>query len=275
MILNPTSRNKSTLFKRFNRIRDVPGIQNYPEVLLNNHLGKELQQFLKPSNLVQNLFLLPKYNIRDNFITSNDLKCKMKSFVIGLLILGIIIYHHINIITEEENIIVFESTQIFSLINSVSYILNLTISGKQSIFYSKDNVEIIILIKEIQALIKVEEVIMKKLILWNRIYVAILAFSTYIIFVVFHIYYNYVTVYDFVSDTLFTIMHLNVMYTIAIFKLLRVLLEEITKKIEAVQNSENHDDVNFDELYSSYEKFLKAYNIHVRASQYLVSSFKF
>lgn len=45
---------------------------NSNEFLLNNFIEKDIQDMLRPINFLTSTYLLPKYKIRNNFVTTNS-----------------------------------------------------------------------------------------------------------------------------------------------------------------------------------------------------------
>lgn len=253
------------------RTVEVPGRHNNPEVLLNNHLDKELQRFLKPLNLLQNLFLLPKYNISDNFITPNDRKSKVKSLCVGLLMIIIIFYHNVILINDNKQTGFNTTVILIYCLNSILYAANWIFTEIQSIFYSDENVQVVVLIEEIYKLLKGEDVRLKKLILWNWIYFGILFLTTCIVFISLHMYYMYFDIYDIFCDTVIAFLHLNLIYTVRIIRLLKIFLQKIIHEIESFNNDNNTDEVDCHHIYLKCKKIISVYNIHSKGFQPLVS----
>lgn len=140
-------------------------------------------------------------------------------------------------------------------------------------YYSKENVDVIVFIKDISESLKFEDVKMKKLTQWNWIINGFLVISVYTLFTLFHGYYMLLDILNFFSDSLILIMYLNVIYIIGIIRLLKASLENLRDRIESFENSSN-DDFNSDEMYLMCKKIFTAFNIHAKIFRFMVSSFK-
>lgn len=270
MNLNERIRNLIKIPKR-NAV--VPVKRNNTEILLNNHLNEELQKFLKPLNLLQNLFLLPKYKIRGNFITPNDLKCKLKCLGIALLFTVLVIYKYFNRNIDIFGLKVNITFKLISLSNYVFCIVNVVLIEIQTIFQSGRNVVVVVLIKDIYGFIKRKNLTLKKLILSNWIGLVLMLFSTYIVYIAFHVYLKYFDIFDLFRDTVLMVSLFNMMYTVAIIKLLKIFLEEVTDRIRSMQDDSDTDDLDYDQISLTYEKILRAFKIHSKSFQYAVSDF--
>lgn len=239
--------------------------------LLYNHLNKTIQRFLKPLNLLQNLFLIPKYKIRHNFITANGLISKIMSFCIRLLFITLFIQQLI--FTDGSFYSNINKTLHFlDQIDSYLLIMSFILFYIQSIFYSSENVQVIVLIKEISGLIKIKAIAMKKLILCNWIIFVLSLVDTFVLHVLFHVYYNYFDIYDIVYDIFVTIMHLSIVYTMRIIKLLKIFLDDLTARIGSIADDSNTEEVNYEDVYIACDKVLKTYRIHTKSFQSQVSS---
>lgn len=269
MILNKIfKKNKNNFI--IPRRRNVVQVISNPEVLLNNHLNKNLQQFLRPLNLLQNLCLLPKYKILDNFITSNDWKCKFKSVCIGLIFIFLTIYSCIKTDVVHYYSTINGNLRFIDWMEFLLVFLNFLFIEIQTLFYSNENVEVILLVNDVYALINHEGLTLKKLIRFNWIFSMILFVIAKLLFIIFHTYYKFFDIYDIFSDTIVTISHINIIYTVGIIKLLKKFLGELTENLKSMLNNLSTDDDSYCEISSAYEKILKAYTMYTNVFQPLV-----
>lgn len=114
------------------------------ELLLNNAIDNNVNVFLRPLNLIQSLFFISSYTIRDNFITYKS----SVSYAFGFfsIIVVIFIYVFRVIIYDSENMFVYINV----LFDSVYYSLGFTMNLYASVAYKNLNINLVLKIQELK-----------------------------------------------------------------------------------------------------------------------------
>lgn len=242
------------------------------EVLLDNFVDEDLQTMLKPLYIFQVLTLLPKYRIRNNFITPNGRSSYLASF------LGTILYTFITcwpVMLLEKNyegkrtlISLFIFSFFSAIYNSTLFIVNF-ISG---LLYSDLNVNIILAVQEIHRFLN-NETSSRVFTVWNWItYVCI--FSFYILYLVYFklIILTPLALSD-ISTIILVVIDIHVIYSIRIIKLLEIKVALWNVQALKIDDGEDLDiRPHYEKLFDSFRKILNCFEMCGVAFGYPVSN---
>ncbi|XP_059061302.1 uncharacterized protein LOC131854191, partial [Achroia grisella] len=134
------------------------------EVLLSNKLDKDFQSMLLPLELANNFILLPKYYIRDDFITP---KGTISNFISFFSTFIIVIVYIINYLYGIEFGYDFNIYFTFDFIACVSgFIINLIIN----IYQTSNSVHLNVKLQNIFNILDTNKTVLKKITLLNWVY---------------------------------------------------------------------------------------------------------
>lgn len=225
------------------------------EILLNNALDKNFQKILQPFNLMHSIVFLKKYNIRDNFITSNSFKSKVLSFCC----LSTMILHFIYLTATDDYSDDSEITKLvllsFDIIDIVFYPVAMLFLFMHKVNCSNDNVKLVLKLHGIDKVTKLSKT--------NKTYkignwsLGIGLFLYMFVFKLKDVYDDSIGLYDFVFVYC---INMNSMYSSRIMKLIKndiIICNGLLK--EKFENSSSN--VQFEELHNCYMNVLDAFKI--------------
>lgn len=125
------------------------------EILLNNVLDKDFQKILLPFNLMHSIIFLKKYNICDNFITSNSFKSKVLSFCCLVIMLVYFVYLNATGDYSQNNYTTNLIVVLFDAIDIVFYPMAILFLFIHEVCCSNDNVKLILKLQEIERITKI------------------------------------------------------------------------------------------------------------------------
>lgn len=240
---------------------NIPG-----EVLLNNYLQKDIKIILYPFYFVHNVFLSPKFTIRNSFIYPIGNKFNI---IIGLLLSILIISYHYAAMYIHEVDARYRDNKILSFLmytygvanhheTATVFILN--------ILHNKNNVLLVLIIQTLNENINIGEKCKMDFVIWNWIsYLSIVCVELLLILYN-NIAYNSHFV-NFCIELLCIIFTLNLMYFIRLITLLNNYLMKFYKNILLVENHQGKDKAKILEIY---KKIMKAYTLWKKTSHVLV-----
>ncbi|XP_037298074.1 uncharacterized protein LOC119190396 [Manduca sexta] len=117
------------------------------EVLLNNRVDDDIQKLLFPMDLIQRLLLIPKYKIRDNFITPNGLWANIINIFFTCIVTMIFLYYtmYTKRIIDVADV---EYVQTCLWLDFITYSMCVIINCLTCIFQSKNFVQLVLKIQE-------------------------------------------------------------------------------------------------------------------------------
>nr|WCC58015.1 gustatory receptor 30 [Papilio xuthus] len=201
--------------------------------ILDNHIDSDLEKFIYPLNLIENVLFLSKYSIRDNFITSNNCYANLYSHLSTIFI----IFIYLLIILLDKGIRTFPPTVLaLCIINYICVIIGRVVYNLTNNCLSDSHVNLIISIQRIQKTIKINYKIFT---LYNWVFFFIIV-SYYIILFSIQCYAKRGTPYILFSYIIMLIDDFNSLYLMSINK----LLVEYTILFEYKLKSTNIFDVS-------------------------------
>nr|WCC57842.1 gustatory receptor 30.2 [Papilio machaon] len=235
--------------------------------ILDNCLDDDLQKFLYPLNLVENVLFLSKYSIRDNFITSNNSYARFYSYFSTIFIIFIyilIICLDKGIRTHTPDVLALEISNYVVIIIG-RFVYNFTNNG-----FSDSHVNFIISIQRIQRTLKIKY---KNLTLYNWVYFFVI-FSFYIIFFITQTYAKRGTPYVFFYYVILLIDDFNALYLIRTNKLLLEYTILFESKLKTVKNFDMNPISNgrlreesLDTMFKVFLEMSKATGTHKHLSE--------
>lgn len=251
------------------------------EILLNNNLDSKFQAMLKPLNLMQYLLFLPKYTIRDNFITPVGIleKC--------VLIFGLV-YYVITFITrtcsaELLNIgLELQSEIVYTMYYDLFvYLIGLIINFASHFFQSDSNVQVILLLNKINRNKMDGGTQMNQFARQNWIYViGIFTFTT-----AYLLYYFITSSTKLILESMITVMvmsfDLNIIYASQIISFLQKEMDIWCTEMKYDAGTYTmgascltHKKEYYKKMLTIYIDILKAYDTYKKVFQAMVSFFK-
>ncbi|CAK1591348.1 unnamed protein product [Parnassius mnemosyne] len=201
---------------KFRTNKLCPSLNYLQNDFLDNYLDADLQKYLFPINLVQFVLFSPKYNIRDNFITSNNrtINC------ISLLISFCFILSYIIIIAFDDPIKKFEKLLLtLFVLKYFLYCVGCGLNSIVNIIQSDTHVMLILTIQKIKKYFKLVTIDNRSIII-SWVHVLILC-SFYILYYLFHIIKEKLTLTMVFTYLLLLLADLNTVYMLRMIKLLR------------------------------------------------------
>lgn len=227
---------------------------NLYECLLNNYIDDDMQSFLRPLELSQNLMFQSKFTIRDNFITPNGHLYNTFAFVFNLLCLIL------SIILEKDFYVELDFLKdlipYFNAFYALIFFICTFCLFFSNIFDCMSNIELVINMQSAIRDVKYSNDDFKNLVVFNWI------FTCGVVAFYFAIDYSltFESVYFFITDMILTFMDLKMVYAIRIMKLLKKILNSW---IENMQNSNMFLNVELEasnEKLDDWKRLMKVYH---------------
>lgn len=259
--LRPTKTNKMSYQLEHNMTiktkKNTKRYLNNNEILLNNVLDKDFQKALLPFSLMHSMIFLKKYNIHDNFVTSNTFKSKVLSF--SCLMIMLLCFVYLNATedysenTDTTNLIVF----LFDTIDIVFYPTAILVLFIHKVCNSNDNVKFILKLQKIEKITNFTKN--------NKMYTIGNWFLGLAVFLyVFAIIIKMIFERDVSACTLVCIYCINVnsLYSARIMNLMKNEINICNCLLKAkFENCPGHFDIQFDELHICYMNILDAFKM--------------
>ncbi|PZC77089.1 hypothetical protein B5X24_HaOG200739 [Helicoverpa armigera] len=237
----------------------------YPvEVLLNNHLDKEVQAIFYPFNFLLTISMSSKYCIRDNYITPTQRKFHILRFVCTVALL--VIYDSVTFKVFAGENIIFYIARFLSVIRNLTFLQNVAVS----ILCNQDNVLLVVLIQMIHRSIDLSNKI-RSFIAWNWIIIATISAFNIMVATAFSSGkdgFNFIGCF---TDVIYTSFDVDFVYSIRVLNLLNKYLYEWIKSVRIMNEGKENDKMNCTKLLKTYENILRAYDVYKKVTQYLVS----
>lgn len=241
------------------------------EALLNNFVGKEIRDFLFPLNLIQGIYLNPKYWIRDNFIISNGLRSKFLTLFGTCFSITVCAFHIANMPLYA---VTFSSVSFLlnRIVNLNIFTIGHSINCINSVKYSEHHVQLILSLQKVFQINNLDMSKMTNYTFFNWVYVLLISVEYLGIFISNNPTIEYYFSYNFLFGVFILIFDFNICYTIRIIKLIEIALLEWLKELQngkKVDNTENN--MYWKDMTEAYIQVLKAYKIYKMVFQDLVS----
>lgn len=243
------------------------------EVLVDNFVTKDFQKVLTPLNMLQQVFFLSKYVIKDNFITSNGHIYNLMSFLAAISYLSLVVMKAIYYILRLPDPKIYLLFILEVIIMATGLITNVIINVKQS----ENNVRLVLTLQKILRK-QMSENIEQEWKIMNLVSVGIIL-VTYILFYLnfFIAYYQNNPFYEVLVPALILIFDMNMIYAANMAKIIAKQLDLwiIELKLYCTEkdlNDEVETDAEFHciRLLSIYEEILLAYKIYKTVFKHLV-----
>lgn len=247
-------------------------------------VDKELQDILRPIDLLQTAALLKKFRIENNFVKSNSNLAKLIT-LLGVLIMiflhildGVVAIYNAFQFKKSVSSFILQSTML--VFHLFGILLNMTIN----FIHSKNNVQIIVKLQSVRQLTKGLKNDSRKIMIWNWFHtIANIALSIGNIYFFWELFGlscvgGYVMFY----------FDVNLVYATEIIRLIRSELEILTTRLK--QECEHHDSLqklprkimqescklvklSFKELFRAYLDIFDVFDKFKKASQVMVNIF--
>lgn len=248
------------------------------EILLNNYLDINFQAMMRPLNLMQYIFFLPKYTIRDNFITPVGFLEK------GALIFGLLFYTIFFIIHTYNTAVLKSDLELQSQLlytmyfNLFTYLIGFITNFTSQYFLSKLNVQIILLLQNINRIKFNNGDKMKQCTRQNWIY--FYGFFTFIIAYRLYIVVSFSTEIILETIAIIAIMSfdMNIIHASQIQLFIQKEIDMWCFEMEYDARTYSMGGLHVDKKYyyrkmvKIYVDILKAYDIYKKVYQALVST---
>lgn len=258
----------------------VSSRNQYSEVLLDNILDYDFQTFLKPLNFFQNLWLYPKYKIRDNFITPNGWKANALSVIITCFITtcyfirietATVLLHYQIYSPLKINTIYFFCTLLSFIIFAIGFFVNLI----TNICNSNTNIDLILKLQKIFKIVgrnDKSKTNLKALALLNCIYGFLMTVGMFSCLSVFHVYLHNKNPIDYFNDFMIISFDMNMLYA---GQLMIVIKDNTRYWICKMQSCDQlvgrEKELFLKGMYGAYVDLLDSYRLHIRVFQNFVS----
>lgn len=204
------------------------------ELLLNNYIDADLKDFIRPLNLIQNCFFLPKYSVRNNFITSNSRFVNCLSLFSSLCYVVVLIVFVIN----DDGIKKFDSTLLTIMVtNYIFFCFGSVLNFFHSRIQADSQVNLILTIQRIRSSLIFSEYNMKGTTIVNWVYVLVTLLYYYIMCLSYGLLQiltcTMVLVYIFLL-----MVDVNLIYLIRIVKLMRNFTMLWLSELDRVRKSD-------------------------------------
>lgn len=241
------------------------------KVLSDNLVDKDVQSMLFPLNLMQNIFLCPKYSIRGNFISQNSSLSNFASLcgtvaLIALYFYRIYKFYSDNDIRTYVNFMYISSYFDFGLF-CIGFIMNYIVG----VIKTKRNIMFLLKIQDIHRFLN-EKDNSRRFIVGNWIIIiSVLVFyfsiTTYISITLNLPVYMYLCIYVLIC------FDGNIVYAIRLIQLLKdkVVLWN-TQALRFSRTEDTNMKFYYKRLFQAYASILECYDIYKNSFQHMVST---
>lgn len=242
-------------------IQPVQRQTNNDEILLNNFAEKDMQAMLKPLNVVPTMFITAKYQICDNFITSNTFFYNICSCLASVLCSLVLFFRAYLLPHEKEyllTMIVYWCCFSDFIVYFIGYIMNVF----TNICSSHTNVLLMLKLQHVYKLLDVNKIIIKKLTFMN---LTVITFSlTFYLLRILSLYsFNLLTnFHDLTIIMVLICFESNILHASRLFHLVQTALKVWIVKINTSKKSEEIVEDNYwTTMFEVYDEILKVYEI--------------
>lgn len=239
------------------------------EILLNNVLDEDFQKMLRPLNLIHSVVFLKKYDIRDNFVTSNSLKTKIISFCVIMIALTYYVYFNAShiILQSHQSADIAVTVKLLQCIDIVFYPMSVLVLFKQKVCCSNDNIKLILKLQEIEKVTKFcKDIKMYTIVNW------ILGICLILNTILCTIVANLGGDIDLCGYLFIYYLNMNSMYTVRVLNLLENHMRICTRLLKAnFDESCGNIDIQFKKLHTCFMNILDACKIFKKTVRIAVS----
>lgn len=250
-----------------NKIMPLPNAN----VLLKNHLDKDVQKMFYPFTVLLTLSFSAKYSIKNNIITTTKRKiCVLKILSIFFVIGGTVdrIYRKdiIRFANDGNTTTMLFLDFIIPVTRCLGYLINFLLN----VVYRYKNIYLLLLIQTIHKNIDFSKNI-RSFITWNWILPLSIVLINLFCFIVFGASYNYFNLYKCLVELIFISFDIDFVYAIRIIILLSMYLERWIQNVRLMNGGEENDKIYNKRLVETYQCILKAYDVYKTLFQVMVS----
>lgn len=234
---------------------------------MNHLVTLELQKIFRPLNLMQNIIFCPKYVIKKNYISPNNLRSFLISGLAAITFLTTLAYINYVVCFDKEIAFYSENQHVVTCLfdtffYSVGFLINTVTAAAQT----NMNVEFVISIQEVVIMFKNS---FKKYTICNWLSMTII-----LVFYVAYISCCYI-IFESINTSYICVIVLLVSFDINIFyaiRLIKLLERSIAFWNNMIRNTGGiRDHQMCQELFQAYDRILKCYDICNRSFEILVS----
>lgn len=236
-------------------------------IVLNELIDKDLQSMILPLNLMQMILMNPKYRIKNEMITPNNLFNKFVLLFGTITFIYAYVYRVIHETDENLKIYQFVNFQhIATCYDLCYYCVGFVMNFLVNLLQTRKNVTLILTIQKVHRFLN-DKTKFKSFINGNWIIVAII-FGFYVIFSIYnYIIYSEIPFYLFFTMFILVNFDANIVYAIRLIKLLE---DKVVLLNDQVLNSNSVELCN-ERLFQAYIQILKCYEIYKITFQQMVS----
>lgn len=239
--------------------------------LLNNKLDKDIQNIIKPFNILLTIFNSSKFKIKDGYITECEKKFHIPLYFINLFMTICSMYSMVSDTTVWPLAAISTVFVYFCL-----YFLQTTLLAVVNIFLSDVHISLIIKLQEVHRNFVFHTDLVKNFIIWNWISLSalplLITFYTYIYFIATNITIN---MYDLNCVLVIIGYDLNFIYAIRIITMLTIYVRKWidNTNVETVVNGvENKKYLK--NMFQIYKNILDVYKTYQTSFEVVVSYIK-
>ena len=238
-----------------------------PEVILNNRIDKDIQEMLRPINLMLSLFLSSKYSIKDNYITPKGNIFYIATFFLLACIYGYTV--HRLFFGELEDTMGINNSEIVNIMFGFFFLffcVGFTLIFILNFVHRDINISIILLIQRIYNGVEFSGSL-KKVTRWNWICIIVsVCIDIFLQFLYSGLYDDFFTL-DVIISILFATLDINLVYGILLIILLRKYIEKWIEDVLAANGCEEKKYIAF---FDVYQNILEAFHLYKKIFQLLV-----
>ena len=247
-------------------------INHQTEVLPHNVVDKDVQSMFLPFTLMQIILLGPRYCIKNNAITTNNLFNKV------LLLSGIVFCVSLfafRVVDIQISTWFTQRMQFYHLFLSLSYnFFGIFIIFVINLIQSESNVLFVLTIQKVHRVLKNEVNYLRRYIRNSWVFVAVII----CIYIVYwgSICFLYQIIPFHVAIELLVLIHfdVNIIFAMRYIKLLEDKIVLWSRHV-LLSDSDNQDEASRKRLFQTYLQILKSYEIYKNISQHSVGIFFF
>lgn len=237
-------------------------------IFLNNAIDKEIQSLLLPLDLLQNIMLLPKYSIRDNFIYPNSMVLKYIGLCAAIVYSASGAYRTYGFYNDRIIRVYFEGTYIMSYLDFLFYAGRYFMIYNLNVVQTNSNVSFVLRYQKIHRFFK-NSTYIKCFNFWSWFSVIFIVF--WLIFILATLLVTrapfYLIIY-FTFVILFDLCSIHASRLITLLKNSVVLLNVEIKSLEYTRVDQGHCN----KLWKTYLNILKCYDSYICFHRHHVSA---
>lgn len=226
--------------------------KNTDEVLLDNMVDKDIQSLLLPLNMLQNVTFCPKYWLRDNFITPHTTICKVVCMCAALVYTSAYVYRAYDLQMSQIIREYFNLLNIFSIIDIFFYSIGFIMNFIMNVVQSQENIRFLLIYQDIHRFLNsgIQKQEKNKSIIWN--WISLLMICCF--------YCGFIAFLPGLSRIILICFDANIIYSIALLKMLGEKLLLLENKIQNLQAHSMGDDAHCGKIFQAYLNILECYN---------------